>query len=87
MNIKNLKLLKPFKVFKRIGIRAYKLQLPHIIKIYPVFYISLLKIYYERPKSTVDVPLYKVEVANEEYEIEAILDYKIKYRKPQYLVK
>ena len=52
------------------------------MKIYPVFYISLLKIYYERPRSTVDVPLYKIEIADEEYEIKAILDYKIKYCKP-----
>ena len=52
------------------------------MKIYPVFYISLLEIYYKRLGSTVNVPLYKIKVINEEYEIKIILNYKIKYYKP-----
>ena len=37
------KYLKPYKVIKRISENNYQLDLPLKVRIYPIFYISLLK--------------------------------------------
>ncbi|XP_073298458.1 uncharacterized protein [Primulina huaijiensis] len=33
----------PFKIIKRVGVVAYKLELPPTVKIHPIFHISVLK--------------------------------------------
>jgi hypothetical protein len=44
------KFLRPFKVLKRIGKQAYKLDLPDSVsRLHPTFHVSLLERYYGRP--------------------------------------
>jgi hypothetical protein len=39
----DFKLIGPYTILKEIGLLAYILDLPPSVKIYPVFYISLLE--------------------------------------------
>jgi len=39
----HMKYLGPLKILERVGIVAYKLQLPTTARIHPIFYISVLK--------------------------------------------
>ena len=45
----NWKKVGRFKVKRRVGLYTYKLNLPSLIKIHPVFHISLLEPYYNNP--------------------------------------
>ena len=66
------KYLKPYKVTKRISENNYQLDLPPKVRIYPIFYISLLK-------DAINVKLINTErnnikVNEKEYEAEKVLD-------------
>jgi len=83
------KFIGPFEIITKISSVAYKLQLPQNMKLHPVFHISLLKKYnpddeYNRHQPP---PAIITSDNEEEYEVENILDKRIHYRKPQYLVK
>ena len=80
--------LGPFKIIKKVGNRAYKLELPENIKIHPVFHVSLLEPVIEDniPGRAHELPLPVMINNSEEYEIEQILDSRLYRRKLQYLV-
>ena len=83
----------PFKIIEKIGSHAFKLDLPASMKIHPVFNVALLT-----PKSIdglqdienrqVD-PAPPIVVVNgfEEYEVEEILDSRIKRNNLQYKIR
>ena len=68
----------PFSVVKQVFDDAYKLALPPEIKVHPVFYVSLLKEYFEdsvRPeREQVLRPVPELVGNHEEYEVETILN-------------
>ncbi|KAF8749931.1 hypothetical protein RHS01_09606 [Rhizoctonia solani] len=87
------KKLGPYLVVEKIGSHAYKLQLPHTMRIHPVFHINLLTKFHPDPHGR-DPPQPApiiTEEGEEEYEVERILDSKWKGRgkskKLWYLVK
>ena len=76
----------PFKVKDRVGTQAYHLELPHTIKVHPVFHVSLL----EPCKGSNypdEYPPPEVIGDEEEYKIEKILDSHCQHGHIQYLVK
>jgi len=85
----NHKKLGPFTIKKKISSHAFRLALPHGMRLlHPVFYVSLLKLYRENTilNRTQSPPL-PVEVDGAtEYKVSAILDSHIHHRKLQYLV-
>ncbi|QRW15631.1 Retrotransposable element Tf2 protein [Rhizoctonia solani] len=87
------KKLGPYLVIEKIGSHAYKLQLPHTMRIHPVFHINLLTKFHPDPHGR-DPPQPApiiTEEGEEEYKVEKILDSKWKGRgktkKLWYLVK
>jgi hypothetical protein len=81
--------LGPFKILAAVGTRAFRLELPaQMSNLHPVFNVSLLEPYIE---NTIDgrviPPPPPVEIEGElEYEVEAILDSRYRYKQLQYLV-
>ncbi|QRW16667.1 Retrotransposable element Tf2 protein [Rhizoctonia solani] len=87
------KKLGPYLVIEKIGSHAYKLQLPHTMRIHPVFHINLLTKFHPDPHGR-DPPQpapIVTEEGEEEYKVEKILNSKwkghSKGRKLWYLVK
>ena len=80
------KKLGPFRILAKIGTKAYRLDLPNLMKVHPTFHISLLETYQDNPlPSQVKPPPPPIEIdGNEEYELEKILDSRHRYRKLQY---
>ena len=81
----------PFKVLDKVGMRAYRLELPPIMRIHPVVSIAQLE-----PASGADSDPYgrvrnanppPVVGTNDEYLIEAVLGKRISRGKTQYLIK
>jgi hypothetical protein len=82
------KYLGPYEVIECISPVAYKLKLPASIKIHPVVHVSVLKPYQEEKDFSRPVPPPPEIIDDEiEFEVERILDKRIRYRKPEYLVK
>jgi hypothetical protein len=82
------KRLGPFKIIQAIGNRAFKLELPPSMKIYPVFHVSLLELHQpDRIPGREPEPLPPVIInQKEEYEVEQIIDSRLHRNKLQYLV-
>lgn len=83
------KRLGPYEIEKQISSHAFRLKLPHSMRfLHPVFHVSLLSPHRENQiPLRISPPPLPVEVAGEtEYEVAAILDSRIRYRKLQYLV-
>jgi transposase InsO family protein len=77
----------PFKITEAIGTQAYRLDLPAHLRIHPVFHVSLLEPHQPRPGHNAAPPLPLEIDGEEEWEIEAVLDSKLRFNTLQYLVK
>ena len=76
----------PFQITDLIGNQAYKLELPPQIRVHPVFHVSLLEPYQAREgedPSEHDAPEVMPD-GTVEYELEAIMDDRLRYRTQQY---
>ncbi|QRW03187.1 Retrotransposable element Tf2 protein [Ceratobasidium sp. AG-Ba] len=82
------KKIGPYKVLKREGTHAFRLELPHTLRVHPVFHTSLISLKKEDPFNR-DPPQPPAEVTpegEEEYEVEKILDSRKRRNQVQYLV-
>ncbi|QRV85329.1 Retrotransposable element Tf2 protein [Ceratobasidium sp. AG-Ba] len=82
------KRIGPYKVLKREGTHAFRLELPHTLRVHPVFHTSLISLKTEDPFGC-DPPQPPAEVTpdgEEEYEVEKILDSRKRQNQIQYLV-
>ena len=70
------KWLGPFKVLRKVGPVAYKLELPETARIHDVFHVSLLKPY--RSDGSVQPPDPHYIMGGEEYEVEEILTHRMR---------
>jgi hypothetical protein len=72
----------PFTIVKKVGSHAYRLKLPAEWKIHPVFHVSLLSDAVDDPfpERTIEEPP-PVEIdGEEEYEVERVLDLRLRRR-------
>ena len=86
----NHKRLSHFKVFRRVGLHTYLLELPTTIKIHPVFHISLLEPCNSNPlpgQVQAENPPPIVVNKNNEWEVKEILNSRIHYQTPQYFIR
>jgi hypothetical protein len=75
-----------FKINKKIGLVNYKLKLLNIIRIYSIFYISLLELILDRVPNTLYIEIEPLE-PNTEYKVKEILDQKYIRGRLYYLIK
>ena len=80
--------LGPFSILEQIGSSAFCLALPYAIKIHPVFHVNLLKPHVASPfPGRIVAPPPAIQVDGvEEFEVNYILDSRIRRRKLEYYV-
>jgi len=76
----------PFTILEQIGTTSYRLDLPQSMRIHPVFHSNLLRLDPNDPlPSQQTSPLPPIVIDGEdEWEVEAIADSRLYYRKLQY---
>lgn len=79
--------LGPFKVLERVGELDYRLELPHYLKLNPVFHVNRLSPWHDNEITKPPIPEPVTIEGEEEYEIDDILDSRIFRRQLQYLIK
>ncbi|SMR50401.1 unnamed protein product [Zymoseptoria tritici ST99CH_3D1] len=87
------KWIGPFPVVRLVGRRAYKLNLPSTMKIFDTFYVSLLRTAATDPltgqrqlSDALPLVVEREGVETTEWEVTAVLDSRIKYKKVYYKV-
>jgi hypothetical protein len=84
------KRLGPFKITKVINRNAYRLELPYSMKVHNMFHVSRLDRYAEpvpgQQPSEPQPAISAEDPDEEEWEVECILDSRMRYRKLSYLV-
>ena len=80
--------LGPFVVIEKVGLSAFRLELPPSMMIHPVFQISLLEPHVANtfPGRVVEVPLPIQVDGLPEFEVNSILDSRFRRRKLEYFV-
>jgi hypothetical protein len=79
--------LGPFKVVERIGNLDFKLELPHYLKLHPVFHVNRLAPYRDNGLDKPPPPDPVTVEGEEEYKVDKITDSHIFRRQLQYRVK
>jgi hypothetical protein len=79
--------LGPFKVVERIGDLDFKLELPHYLKLHPVFHVNRLAPYQDNGLDKPPPPDPVTVEGEEEYEVDKITDSRIFRCQLQYRVK
>ena len=71
-----------------VGSAAAQLSLPANLKVHNVFHFSVLKPHSGAPPAAAEAPVYPVdEATSAEYEVESILQMRLRRNTPEYLVK
>jgi len=77
--------LGPFKVVRRVGENAYQLDLPaQYGRLHHTFHVSLLEPYLRREDEEPPGP---IDIEEDKFLVESILDERSKHRKPEFLIK
>jgi hypothetical protein len=79
--------LGPFKVIERISDLDFKLDLPHYLKLHPVFHVNRLAPYRDNGLDKPPLPDSVTVEGEEEYKVDKITDSRIFCRQLQYRVK
>ena len=79
--------LGPFKILERIGDLNFKLELPGWLKLHPVFHVNRLSPYRDNGLAKPPPPDPVIVDGEEEYEVEKILQHRIRGKTTQYLVR
>ena len=88
MNKLTEKFIRPYVVRKIVSEDMVELELPALLRIYPVVNIRRIVKYREQVEEQKKIPLPPIEVASEkEYKVEEILDRQERRDKTKYLVK
>jgi hypothetical protein len=69
-----LRQLGPFKVIEHIGNLDFKLELPHYLKLHPVFYVNCLALYWDNSLDKPLPPDFVMVESKEEYKVDKITD-------------